>query len=240
MGLDIERTDSPPATKGDKPHYFGHRRRMRERLLQSGAESLLDYEILEVLLFHAYPRVDVRADAKALIARFGGLNGVLYASREELADCIRPNDTLLCLLMALRDIARRMALEKVDERPVIASWESLIAYCRTTMANIRTEQLRLLFLDSKQRLILDELHQTGTIDHAPIYPREVIKRALMLNAAGLILVHNHPSGNPEPSPQDIEISCLIRDIAEKLGLQLQDHIIVARGGCASLRSRGLI
>ncbi len=225
----------------EKPHYLGHRKRMRQRLLANGGgESLLDYEILEVLLFHAYPRVDVRAQAKTLIARFGGLNEVMHASREELSECITPNDTLLCLFIVLRDIARRMALQKVDDRPLIASWESLIAYCRTTMANIRIEQLRLLFLDSKQRLILDELHQSGTIDQVPVYPREIIKRALTLNAAGLILVHNHPSGNSEPSPQDIEMSCAIRDIAEKLGIQMQDHIIIARSNCSSLRSRGLI
>ncbi len=175
----------------EKPHYHGHRERLRRRLLDKGADSLADHEILEFLLFGARPRGDTKPLAKVLLKRFDSLAGVLSASPRELAAVDDLGETSIAALKVVPEAARRLALEEVSQRPVIASWDKLIAYCRITMGHEKIEQFRLLFLDKKNRLIADELQQRGTVDHTPVYPREVIKRALELGASALILVHNH-------------------------------------------------
>ena len=175
------------------PHYHGHRERLRRRVLDKGVESLTDLEVLEYLLFSARPRGDTKPLAKTLIKSFGNLAGVLNASREELATIAGLGEASIAALKIVPEAARRLALEEASERPVIASWDKLLAYCRVAMGHQKVEQFRLLFLDKKNRLIADELQQSGTVDHTPVYPREVIKRALELGASALILVHNHPS-----------------------------------------------
>ncbi len=175
------------------PHYHGHRERLRRRVLDKGVESLTDLEVLEYLLFSARPRGDTKPLVKTLIKCFGNLAGVLNASREELATIAGLGEASIAALKIVPEAARRLALEEASERPVIASWDKLLAYCRIAMGHQKVEQFRLLFLDKKNRLIADELQQTGTVDHTPVYPREVIKRALELGASALILVHNHPT-----------------------------------------------
>ncbi len=183
----------------EKPHYHGHRARLRRRLLDKGAGSLADHEILEFLLFGARPRGDTKPLAKVLLKRFGNLAGVLSASQGELAAVDGLGETSVAALKVVPEAARRLALEEASRQPVIASWDKLLAYCRIAMGREKVEQFRLLFLDKKNRLIADELQQRGTVDHTPVYPREVIKRALELGASALILVHNHSTRAPLPA-----------------------------------------
>lgn len=224
----------------DKPHYLGHRRRLRERFLKGGAEALGDYELLELVLFLAQPRRDVKPLAKRLLARFGGFAGVISARPEALREVPGLGEGGVAALKSVQAAALRLVREEVAERPVIGSWDKLLAYCRASMGREQIEQFRLLFLDRKNRLIADELQQTGTVDHAPVYPREVVKRALSLGASAIIMVHNHPSGDPTPSKGDIEMTREVAGACEKLGIELHDHVIIARGGHASLKSMGLI
>ncbi|MFQ6017903.1 MAG: DNA repair protein RadC [Kiloniellaceae bacterium] len=225
--------------KGNR-HFHGHRERLRRRVLDKGADSLADYEILEFLLFGAKQRGDTKPLAKALIGRFGNLAGVLSASPRELAAVPGMGDSSIAVLKIVPDAARRLALEELAERPVIASWDKLLAYCRIAMGREKVEQFRLLFLDKKNRLIADELQQHGTVDHTPIYPREVVKRALELGASALILVHNHPSGDPTPSKADIEMTREVQEAAAKLGIAVHDHIIIGRSGQSSFKTLGLL
>ncbi|MEE9139698.1 MAG: DNA repair protein RadC, partial [Alphaproteobacteria bacterium] len=190
----------------DKPHYLGHRRRLRERFLKGGAEALGDYELLELVLFLAQPRRDVKPLAKQLLARFGGFAGVISAQPEALREVPGLGEGGVAALKSVQAAALRLVREEVAERPVIGSWDKLLAYCRASMGREQIEQFRLLFLDHKNRLIADELQQTGTVDHVPVYPREVVKRALSLGASAIIMVHNHPSGDPTPSKGDIEMT----------------------------------
>lgn len=224
----------------ERPHYHGHRQRLRERFLQAGSGTLPDYELLELLLFHAIPRVDVKPLAKSLIARFGSFSGVLSAEPERLAEFPEVSRQVIVLLKAVRESGERLARSEVMAQPVIGSWEKLLEYCRASMAHSGLEHFRLLFLDRKNRLIADEVQQTGTVDHTPVYPREVVKRALELNATAIILVHNHPSGDPTPSGDDIAMTHEVRDACQKLGIALHDHVIIAKGGHASMKSLGLI
>jgi DNA repair protein RadC len=226
------------AQLGEKPHYHGHRQRLRERFLASGA--LPDYELLEMLLFFAIPRVDVKPLAKDLIARFGSFSGVLNAEPERLAEIEEVSHHVIVLLKAVREAGERLARAEVMAQPVIGSWDKLLDYCRASMGHAPVEQFRLLFLDRKNRLIADELQQKGTVDHTPVYPREVVKRALELNATALILVHNHPSGDPTPSSGDVAMTREVQEACEKLGIALHDHVIIAKTGSASLKSLGLI
>ena len=224
----------------DRPHYHGHRERLRRRLLDKGAESLVDYEILEFLLFGAKARGDTKSLAKALIDRFGSLAGVLAASPGELAKVNGMGETSVAVLKIVPEAARRLAREELSERPVIGSWDRLLAYCRITLGRETVEQFRLLFLDKKNHLIADELQQRGTVDHTPVYPREVVKRALELGASAVIMVHNHPSGDPTPSRADIEMTKEVQDAAGKLGISVHDHIVVGKSGHASFKSLGLL
>ena len=223
----------------DKPHFHGHRERLRRRLLDKGPDSLADYEVLEFLLFGARPRGDTKPLAKALLARFGDLAGVLSASPQELATVAGVGESSIAILKIVPEAARRLAREELAKRPVIGSWDQVLAYCRIAMGREKIEQFRLLFLDAKNRLIADEMQQRGTVDHTPVYPREVVKRALELGASALIMVHNHPSGDPTPSKADIEMTREVQ-AAAKLGIAVHDHIVIGRGGHESFRTMGLL
>lgn len=232
----------PPGTSPSpvKPHHADHRQRLRERFLAGDAERFPDYELLELLLFFSIERIDVKPLAKALLAEFGSLGAVLAAEPARLRRFERINERTCALFKALREAGRRLLRDDLTGRSVISSWSQLLDYCRTSLAEEPGERFRVLFLDRKNKLISDELQQRGTIDHAPVYPREVVKRALELGATALILVHNHPSGDPTPSRADIEITREVRDAAKALGIAVHDHIVVGRSGTASMRALNLI
>jgi DNA repair protein RadC len=221
------------------PHYHGHRGRVRERVLRAGIESLPDYELLELLLFYAIERVDTKPLAKRLLERFGTLGDVFAAEPEHLREFEIDQRTLV-LFHALRETGRRLTQRKVAHKPVLSNWQQLLDYCHASLAHEKTERFFILFLNRKNELIADEVQQRGTIDHTPVYPREVVKRALHHEASALILVHNHPSGDPKPSREDIEMTKEIRRAAEALGISIHDHLVIGRKGHASFRSLGLI
>jgi DNA repair protein RadC len=223
-----------------EPHYHGHRDRLRERLLSQGANTLADYELLEFALFAAVPRRDTKPLAKALLARFGSLAEIVAASPQRLAEVEGVGERVVAELKLLKAFAERLGRESVRQRPLLASWSALLDYCRTAMAYEDREQFRVLFLDKKNVLIADEVQQTGTVDHTPVYPREVVRRALELSATAVILVHNHPSGDPTPSRADIQMTKTILDVAAPLGITVHDHLIIGRDGHASFRGLGLI
>lgn len=222
-----------------KPHYHGHRNRVRERVLKAGTEPLADYELLELLLFYSIERIDTKPLAKRLLERFGTLGDVFAAEPAQLREFEIDQRTLVHF-KAMREAGRRLAERKVKDMPILTNWQQLIDYCHAALAHEKTEQFRILFLDTKNVLIADEVQQRGTIDHTPVYPREVVKRALALNAAALILVHNHPSGDPKPSREDIEMTREIKSAAGALGISIHDHLVIGRKGHASFRSLGLL
>lgn len=224
----------------EKPHYHGHRGRLRQRLLEKGGESLADYEVLECLLFGAKPRGDVKPLAKALIDRFGSLGAVLAAAPHDLQKVTGMGEASAAALKVAAEAGRRMAREEVIDRPVLSSWDKLLKYCRTALGHEKVERFHLLFLDRKNVLIADEVQQRGTVDHTPVYPREVVKRALELSASALIMVHNHPSGDPTPSRADIAMTQEVKEAAEKLGIAVHDHVIISKSGHNSFRSLGLL
>ena len=223
-----------------RPHHAGHRDRLRRRLISAGPDSLADYELLEVLLFGGIPRRDVKPLAKTLLAEFGSLGAVLAAEPKalELRGGLKTN--AIAALKAAAATAHRLLREEAAEQPVIGSWHRLLDYLGAAMKFERAEQFRLLYLDRKNKLIADEVQQHGTIDHAPVYPREVVKRALDLGASAVILVHNHPSGDPTPSEADIAMTRDVKRALATVDIDLFDHVIVAKNGNESLRSRGLI
>jgi DNA repair protein RadC len=231
---------SSAESKDDTPHYHGHRDRLRQRFLSGGAEALPDYEMLELLLFMAIPLKDVKPIAKALLARFGNLAGVLNASFEELQSVEGVKEKTAANLKIMQATAFRMLKQEVMRQPVLNSWSRLVDYCAATMAHEKIEHFRVLFLNKKNELIADEIQQSGTVDHTPAYPREIIKRALELNATALILVHNHPSGDPKPSNADVDMTYAIKGAAEPFNIILHDHLIVARGGTTSFKTMGLL
>ncbi|MEQ8281379.1 MAG: DNA repair protein RadC [Parvibaculum sp.] len=222
-----------------KPHYAGHRERLRARFLKA-PESLADYEVLEMLLFNAIPQRDTKPLAKELIEKFGGLSEVLNAEEARLREVKGVKDRAITELRLAREAGLRLSQSAVMKKDVIGSWSALLEYCAASMAHNPTEQFRILFLDRKNHLIADEVQQKGTIDHTPVYPREVVKRALELNASALILVHNHPSGDPTPSGADIEMTKQIVETAKPLGIEVHDHLVVGKGRHASFRTLGLI
>jgi DNA repair protein RadC len=239
----LEATPKPGHNSGfaeEKPHYHGHRGRVRERVMATGAEKLADYELLELLLFYSIDRKDTKPLAKRLLERFGTLGDVFAADPEVLKRDFELEPRTLVQFQALRETARRVARREVADRPVLTNWKQLIDYCHTALAHEKTEQFRILFLDRKNVLIADEVQQRGTIDHTPVYPREVVKRALQHEAAALILVHNHPSGDPKPSREDIEMTREIKAAAGALGIEIHDHLVIGRKGHASFRSLGLL
>lgn len=231
-----------PATPADAdtPHYHGHRERLRARFQEAGAETLPDYELLELLLFRSIPQRDVKPLAKELIQRFGSFAEVLGAPAARLTEVKGVGEGVALDLKVVEASLKRMAKGAVGKRPILSSWASVLDYCRMAMAFAEREQFRILFLDKKNILIADEVQQTGTVDHTPVYPREVMRRALELSASAIILVHNHPSGDPTPSGADMRMTRELVDIAKPLGIAIHDHIIVGRDGHASFRSLGLI
>ena len=227
------------ANKPNVPHYHGHRQRLRDRFAQS-ADAIPDYELLELVLFRSIPRADVKGLAKALIARFGTFAEVLGASPALLSEVKGIGPAIVHDLKLMEAAGKRLALGAVKNRHVLGSWSSVLEYCRAAMAFAEREELRLLFLDKKNGLICDEVMQTGTVDHTPVYPREILRRALQLNASAIILVHNHPSGDPTPSRADIQMTSEIVAHAEPLGIVVHDHVIVGRKGHTSFRALGLL
>ena len=223
-----------------KPSYSGHRDRLRQRFLKRGPGALADYEMLELLLFQAIPRRDTKPIAKALMARFGSYAAVLRADVNALVKVDGVGEAAAVALRAVADAAERLAREEVIDRPLINSWDRLVNYLRIAMTHHDTERFRVLFLDIRNKLIADEEQQTGTVNHTPVYPREVIRRALELGASAIILVHNHPSGDPAPSDADIRMTGEIKDAGAKLGVVLHDHIVIAKGGHTSFKSMGLL
>ena len=240
-------TDAAP--KAAKPHHMGHRERLRERARGGGLTHLPDYELLELFLFRSQPQGDVKPIAKALLARFGSLSAVLAASVEDLMT-VRAEDSKGRMkgvgaetaldLAALHEVSRRVTKEEAQKRTVISSWTALVAYVRVALQHEPREQFRVLYLDKKNQLILDEVLNRGTVDHAPVYPREVVRRALEVSASAIILVHNHPSGDPTPSRADIQMTNQIVEAARSLAVEVHDHLIVGREGVSSFRQLGLM
>ena len=230
----------PQDEPAETPHYHGHRERLRERFFGAGPDALSDYELLEMALFAAIPRRDTKPLAKALLKKFGSFAEVIHASEARLREVDGIKDASVHQLKLIAAAASRVAKGEIKRSVALSSWNDVIDYCRTGMAFADKEQFRLLFLDKRNQLIADEVQQTGTIDHTPVYPREVIKRALELSATALILVHNHPSGDPTPSQADIQMTKAIIDIATPLGISVHDHIIVGKNGHASLKGLKLM
>lgn len=226
--------DKPPA-----PHHAGHRQRLRERFLKSPG-ALPDYELLELILSAAVPRRDVKPIAKELLRRFGAFPDVLNADARALMETEGMGEAAAAALLAVREAALRLLQGGVMNQPVLSNWQSLMDYVRAAMGHARKEQFRVLYLNRKNVLIADEVQQEGTVDHTPVYPREVIKRALDLGASALILVHNHPSGDPTPSRADIDMTKELRDAGDKLGISLHDHIVVSKTGNTSFKALGVL
>lgn len=222
------------------PDHVGHRARLRSRFLQGGADALPDYELLELLLFQALPRRDTKPIAKALLRRFGSFAEAVSAEPAALCEVPGVGEAAVVALKSVQAAAIRLGRAQVMNRPVIDNWQVLIDYCRSAMGHEKTERFRILFLDRKNILMADEVQQKGTVDHTPVYPREVVKRALELGASALILVHNHPSGDPAPSKADIAMTREVKEAAARLGIALHDHVIVTRSGFNSFRSLGLL
>ena len=222
------------------PHYVGHRERLRERAAARGLAASPDYELLELYLFRSSRNGDVKPKAKALLARFGSLGAVLSASLPELTSVPGIGEVAALDLKLVHELAQRMGRESATRRSVISSWSALLSYVRVALQHEAREQVRVLYLDRKNQLILDELSNHGTVDHAPVYPREIVRRALELSASSLILVHNHPSGDPTPSKADIDITQAVVLAAKPLGISVHDHLVVGREGVVSFKAKGLM
>lgn len=235
-----EARHTTPVT-GRQPSYIkDHRQRLRARFMAGGPAAMPDYELLELVLFRAIPRRDVKPLARELLEKFSDFNGVISAPEARLRDVGGVGDAVVVELKIVEAAAQRLARARVMQRHVVSSWDALVDYCHTTMAHRETEQFRVLFLDRKNVLIADEEQAKGTVDHVPVYPREVAKRALELNASALILVHNHPSGDPTPSQPDIEMTARVAAACDALGLTLHDHLIIGRSRELSFRAEGYL
>lgn len=229
------------ALTGKLPSYIGdHRKRLRARFMEGGATAMPDYELLELVLFRAIPRQDVKPLARLLLDTFGDFNRVASASPARLLMVKGVGDAVVLELKVIEASAQRLMRAKVMNRPLLSSWDALLDYCHTAMSHRETEQFRILFLDRKNVLIADEEQAKGTVDHVPVYPREVVKRALELNASAIILVHNHPSGDPTPSDADISMTHQVQDAAQVLGITLHDHLIIGKSRELSFRSSGYL
>lgn len=235
--MSSERAPSPPSPEN---HAAGHRERLRARFDKAGVDGVQDYELMELILFRAIPRRDVKPLAKDLIAKFGGFAQTLAAPVERLTEIKGVSENVARELKIVHAASVKLAQERILNRPVISSWNDLLSYCRTAMADEKTELFRILFLDKKNILIADEVQQRGTVDHTPVYPREVVKRALELGASAIILVHNHPSGDPTPSQSDISMTNEIVKAAKALHIKVHDHIVVGHKHHASFKSLGLL
>lgn len=222
------------------PHHAGHRQRLRDRFLDAGPKALADYEMLELILFRAIPRRDVKPLAKDLLATFGSFNQVITAPVDQLKDVPSLPEAAITELKIIEATAVRLAQSDVMNKPVLSSWNALIDYLVSAMAYQEKEHFRILFLDNKNRIIADEVQQTGTVNHTPVYPREIAKRCLQLNASSVVLVHNHPSGDPTPSQGDISMTKQIVDTLQPLKIQVHDHVIIGKGLNVSFRNLGLM
>ncbi len=237
----LDEAQAATAVPGKQPSYLvDHRQRLRARFMQGGHTAMPDYELLELVLFRAIPRRDVKPLARALMDRFGDFNRVITAPEARLRDISGVGDAVVIEFKIVEAAAQRMARSRILQQHVVSSWDALLDYCHTTMAHRETEQFRVLYLDRKNVLIADEEQAEGTVDHVPVYPREVAKRALELNASALILVHNHPSGDPTPSTADINMTRQVVAACEALGLELHDHLIIGKSIELSFRSEGYL
>ena len=228
------------AVEPDRPRHAGHRERLRERFVMGGADAMPDYELLELVLFAAVPRRDVKPLAKMLLARFGNFAEVIAAPRARLLEIPGLGENAVAQLKIIEAAALRLAKTKLLGKPALSSWQALLDYCAVAMARAPREEFRVLFLDRKNILIADEVQSAGTIDHTPVYPREIVKRALELGASAMILVHNHPSGDPTPSRADIEMTLEIAAAAKPLKIAIHDHLVIGRNGHASFKSLQLL
>jgi DNA repair protein RadC len=233
-------TSEDETGSAEVPHYKGHRQRLRARFLTAGADAFPDYELLELLLFLAIPQRDTKPLAKALIAHFRSFADVIAAPPDRLAEVDGVKEVTITALKTVKAAALRLAKARVMGRPALSSWEALLDYCTAAMSRNQTEEFRILFLDRQNALIADEKQQRGTVDHTPVYPREVVKRALELGASAIILVHNHPSGDPTPSRSDIAMTREIAIAAKALKIEVHDHLVIGRGKHASFKALGLL
>lgn len=224
----------------EKPHYHGHRQRLRERFLSGGATAIADYELLEMILFSAKPRGDVKPLAKSLLAEFGSFAKVVTATPESLYKIPDVGDAVVSAILLVQASTQRLLQEQVLDKPIIQSWSALLDYAKAVMAHKKIEEFRILFLNRRNEVIRDEVQQRGTIDHTPVYTREVVKRALELGAASIILMHNHPSGDHTPSKADIDITQQVVEAARAVGIKIHDHVIVSERGHYSFRANGLL
>ena len=230
----------PEEAKKPEPHHVGHRDRLRERFLKSGGEGVQDYELLEMILFAAIPRRDVKPLAKDLLKEFGSISGILSAGVEELQKVKGLSENAAILFKTVHALSKKMLWADIEKQPVLSSWQKLLDYCHVAMAHEKREHFRILFLNRKNQLMADEVQQTGTVDQAAVYPREVVKRALDLGATAIILVHNHPSGDPTPSKADIDLTNEIIRAAGTMDILVHDHLIISRNGHTSLKAMGLL
>lgn len=229
-----------PRKKEKMEDYIGHRSRLRHRFMNSGADGFLDYELLELLLMISCPRKDVKPLAKELLRKFNTLARIFSLNIGELIDVKGVGEHTAITIKLVQAIYSRINRAKVINQPIINCWRDVLEYCQNEMSNLQYEQFRLIFLDVKNRVITDVVKQTGTVDQAPIYIREVVKHALEVGASALIMVHNHPSGDPTPSPNDIEVTNQISEVLSKINIKLHDHIIVANHEFCSLKALGYI
>ena len=225
---------------GSKPDHAGHRERLRDRFLNAGPESLADYELLELILFSALPRVDTKPLAKALLERFGSFAAIISADPRRLAEVKGIGRAGVISLKAVQAAALAFMRDDIMDQPILSSWDKLLRYCKASMGYNTTEQFRILFLNNKNALIADEVQQSGTVNHTPVYPREVVKRALELGATAIIMVHNHPSGDPTPSQGDIAMTREVVEAAAKLQIAVHDHLIIGRNSHSSFKGLGLL
>ncbi len=232
--------DGADGKTASKPHYHGHRQRLRRRFLADGGEAMPDYELLELVLAMAIPRSDVKPLAKRLLEEFKSFQAVITADPIALQQVKGMGEVSATALKIVQEAAVRLARGQAMQGDIISSWDKLVDYCMARMAHDKVEQTRILFLDPRNRLIRDEKQNRGTVNHTPLYPREVVRRALELGATAIILVHNHPSGDPEPSRADIEMTKEVREAADKLGIVLHDHLVIGRDRHVSFRSEGLL
>ena len=226
--------------KTQEPHYKGHRQRLRERFLSGGSEALQDYELIEILLFMAIPRRDVKPLAKTLLQTFGSLPELMATTPEELMRVDGISENTATAIKSVEAVATRMMKQEIAKKPLLNNWTRLMDYCHATMAHEKKEHFRTIFLNKKNELIADEIQGTGTVDHTPAYPREIMKRSLELGATAIILMHNHPSGDPKPSQADVDMTQQIIRAAEPFNITVHDHIIISRNGYTSMKNQGLM
>lgn len=232
--------NAKPEKAEDIPHYKGHRQRLRARFIENGAQALQDYELLEMLLFMAIPRRDVKPLAKTLLSQFGSLPELMSAPHNAICSIDGVSENTATAIKTVTAIAERMMKQELMQKPLLNNWTRLMDYCHMSMAHETKEHFRILFLNKKNELIADEIQNSGTIDQTAAYPREILKRALEIGATAMILMHNHPSGDPKPSQADIEMTNNIIAAAKTFEIDVHDHVIIARNGYTSFRNEGLI